>query len=761
MANTIMAKGEARSGNPKQSGSTKAAPLVILETREFPGTFSYPKPQQIPRGAAQDSLNFLTRLSWVETRGGYHPLGNEVTGAGKCLGIFTAHDWAGNEIVFKATLDGKLMYYTAAIGSWTEVGGAGANILALAAAAGENVYMDEYLTPSGAQLWVSSPSSDLIKIMTANPGSWLSQYNTSKNFKGRIRIIQNSLFLWHYKASTLSPGTNATLQRSYIDSQNYITQSDNNSALVTTVTPTTITGTLTKNAVANATAFGISIVDTDTPNETFTDDYLGNLIGSLGGTGVIDYSTGIFSITPKNPTVSPSLAATYSLEDSTNGGIADFTKASTRLAGQGVAWLQQSGGDILSVNPYNGSYYVIHQRNAWVVTPSQDDSTATNIIYRNNLSLASERGSTATADGVYYVDTTISSKPYIGLLTYDPYSAQVLPIDLSSEILDLSPFVFDMCDVYQWSDLIVFGCRTQDSNYNNRMVAFNFKLSGTPRNSSRDTGARRIFDTLDYLTNGMTTFAGQLVAGDPISNNAYKLFDGFDDDGSIPNYSWTGNQDDHGIPGLKKTKKLWAEGFIATNQSVDVYVQLDAKTAIKVGTISGQGAYVDTTEAVTLGSVQVGVYPIPGPNTQPIAYHYLIQITINSALYKYFTIQFNPTGIGYFSFQMYANYNVIENVDKLPLLYRNNQAGAPLTISGGGTGAISPYISIYTETPQGLVNGTNVTYTTQHQIHTVFNFEINGEQIGPSNYSLSGNTITFGTALAVSLAGTEFYIVYD
>lgn len=758
-----MARISTTRGNPTK-GSARAGQLTILETRAFPGTYSYPKPQQIPRGAAQASLNMLTRQSWVETRGGYHPLGTEATAAGRILGVFTAHKWDGTEVVFEAGLDGKLRYYTAAVGDWTEVGGAGANILAAAAAAGESVYLDEYFSPSGSQVWISSPSSDLIKIMTANPGSYLSQYSGSKNFKGRIKIIQNSLFLWHYKTSSLSPGTNATLQRSYVDSQIYSTKTD--SGITVSVAGNTISGTLTKNSVSNATVFALLFTDVDS-GETFTDDYLGNLIGNGGGTGTIDYSTGKFTLTPfVAPVAMPNISCVYSYEDSTNGGIADFTKSSTRLAGQGVAWIQQSGGDILGVEPYNGSYYVIHQRNAWVITPSIDDTSATNIIYRKNLSLSSERGSVATADGIYFIDTTISSKPYIGLLTYDSLTGLVLPTDLSSEILDLSPFVFDQAAVYQWSDLIVFSCRTPDSTYNNRMIAFNFKLSGTSRNAARTDTSNRIFDVLDFMGTVFTTFSGQLLAGDPISNNIYKLFDGFDDDGAIPNCFWVGNQDDHGIPGLKHTKKIWAEGFIGVNQSTDVYVQLDANVAFKVGTISGSGVYVDQSNAITIGSLQVGVYPVAGPSSAPIAYHYLIQITINTAKYKYFTIQFKPTAIGYFSFQMYANYDIRDNVDKLPQKYRNYnyQNQQALVTTGSGTGAVSPYMSIYTETPQGAVDGVNTAYTTVHQIHTIFDFSINGEYLNSLQYTITntpaGGQIVFTVPLPASLVGLPFEIVY-
>lgn len=714
----------------------KASHLAILETREFLGTYSYPKPQQIPRGAAQASLNFLTKGTWVELRPGYHPLGDEVSGAGKCLGYFTAHKWDGTEVPFKATLDGKLSYFDGT--TWHEVG---SNILAGAAAVGENVYMDEYFSPAGAQLWISSPSSDLIKIMVANPGSYLSQFNPNKNFKGRMRIIQNSMWMWHYIVSStvsnvISQATKSTVQRSYIDSQAYQTQTDNNTALGTSVGPTTITGTLTKNSVTAATVFGVVITDTDTPSEIFTDDYLGHLIGSLGGVGTINYSTGAFSITPKNAPVSPSLSATYSYEDSTAGGIADFSKSSTRAAGQGVAWIQNNGGDILGVNPYNGSYYILHQRNAWVITPTADDTGATNVIYRDNIYLAGERGSVATADGVYYIDdhsngmrdVTDSSRPFIGLLTYNPIASQVLPVDLSSDILDLSVYDFDQCFAIRALDYVLFFCRTTDSSQNNRCIAYNTKLSSKKM---------RIFDILDYEANCAGIYGGQIMGADSISNNVYKLFDGFDDNNGLINATWIGNQDDHGIPGLKQTKKLWAEGYIAVNQSVDVYVQLDANTAVKMGTISGSGNYIDQGQAVTIGSLQIGVYPIGGPSDSPIAFHYLIQITINSQKYKYFTISFVPTAIGYFSFQMYANYDIRVNVDKLPQKYRDRPS-QNLIITGPGN-------SLETDTLVGVQAGSDVTLNLTlltHPFQSVIVIFKNGQALNQSGWSVSGNTAT-------------------
>lgn len=77
-----------------------------------------------------------------------------------------------------------------------------------------------------------------------------------------------------------------------------------------------------------------------------------------------------------------------------------------------------------------------------------------------------------------------------------------------------------------------------------------------------------------------------------------------------------------------------------------------------------------------------------------------------------------------------------------------------LTASGGGG-------TTYTETPSGLINGVNVTYTTAHTITTILNFSINGQFIHPAEYSVVGSTITFITPLDSSLSGKGFTIIYQ
>lgn len=92
----------------------------------------------------------------------------------------------------------------------------------------------------------------------------------------------------------------------------------------------------------------------------------------------------------------------------------------------------------------------------------------------------------------------------------------------------------------------------------------------------------------------------------------------------------------------------------------------------------------------------------------------------------------------------------------------NTNGTANYTSSGGGGGTGS----IFLETPSGLINGSNTTYTVLNSITTPLNFSINGEELQPdtatqtNDYSYSGTTITLHTALPASLASLPFVFTY-
>ncbi len=91
-------------------------------------------------------------------------------------------------------------------------------------------------------------------------------------------------------------------------------------------------------------------------------------------------------------------------------------------------------------------------------------------------------------------------------------------------------------------------------------------------------------------------------------------------------------------------------------------------------------------------------------------------------------------------------------------------AGTNVTITTvNGTkviSAIGSSTTVYSETPTGLVNGSNKVYTVLHTINTVIGMWINGQFIHPSEYATAGAGFTMVTALDASLSGTGFTISY-
>lgn len=84
---------------------------------------------------------------------------------------------------------------------------------------------------------------------------------------------------------------------------------------------------------------------------------------------------------------------------------------------------------------------------------------------------------------------------------------------------------------------------------------------------------------------------------------------------------------------------------------------------------------------------------------------------------------------------------------------------------GGGTSAIgianAAKYFVKTEEPVGVIDGVNTNYTVSKTIFAVLSFSLNGEFIAQlPNYTISGKTVTFSTALPLAYSGKDFEIVY-
>ena len=103
----------------------------------------------------------------------------------------------------------------------------------------------------------------------------------------------------------------------------------------------------------------VSITDTI---ETFVDDRNGNLIGSAGGTGTINYATAAFYVTfAVAPAGAQAITANYYTEDATDDGILDFD-ASAGGAGLGKVFRQDDGGELMGIGSFLGVDYWLHRQ---------------------------------------------------------------------------------------------------------------------------------------------------------------------------------------------------------------------------------------------------------------------------------------------------------------------------------------------------------------------------------------------------------------
>lgn len=84
---------------------------------------------------------------------------------------------------------------------------------------------------------------------------------------------------------------------------------------------------------------------------------------------------------------------------------------------------------------------------------------------------------------------------------------------------------------------------------------------------------------------------------------------------------------------------------------------------------------------------------------------------------------------------------------------------------GGGTSALGvaqafKYIA-HTEQPTGNIDGINLTYTLKNTIWWIAGFTLNGEQVAQlPNFTVSGRTITFSTAIPLAYSGKDFECKY-
>lgn len=611
--------------------------------------------KSIPVGSAAAMLNFRTRGDKVELRRGQLILGTDAGAGGSVDGIHVAYKADGTAVAYKK-IGRKLLYYDTVTEDWIEVG----TDLFPALAEDDEASFANYQSQAGAIMFVSSKNSSVYKIMVANPGSYSDLAQTV--YRGKIIIHKNRTMLWDRKSTTGEQDTTG-VNLSWIDNEKYTAVS---AEAVGASGATSYTYTLAfKAGGSKRTCFGMAIKIGGTIK--LVDDYNGNLThvdGASNGSGTINYTSGAVTIT-LTVAAGGALTADYQWEDSTDEGVFDFDYSATRVAGEGDLLRQDDGGQMQNAFVFNDQYFCFHERTIYKLVLSVDDTDAENNVFRNNAGIPNWRAAVPTGDGVYYLDNATEAEPVVRLLTLDQGSTEVLPVAISRQ-LNLKNYYFDQCWMIKQGDLILIGCRTLASTYNNRVLVYDELF--------------KTWDVIDYEAKCASLYNGTLILGDSITNNVYVGFSGVDDDESEILGQWESNQWDLEYPShLKKSKRLMIEGEIGPNQIIDVSAAPDDGGYILIGQIRGDGSYIDSRQSVNVGANTLGQGEIGGGSDGISAFHYFHEMSF-STVGKFLKLQIkfsvgsdattNNIGIGYFSFSKIRFDDVRVKTQKIPSKYR-------------------------------------------------------------------------------------------
>lgn len=585
----------------------------------------------IPDDAFSDGQGWLTIDGHFELLRGRARLGADA-GVGQCDKVHFGYMANGTSRMFRKS-GTKVQYYNGS--AWTDV------ITGLTA--GVPIRFTNYASLAGTFVYIFS-TDGIYKICTANPTSYVSLYDSARNFKGIAFIDKGRTILWGRKED----GTG--LYGSWIDAQNSTTYT----AVSAEALGNVATGTLAfKAGDAHRTCFAVQITDTSS-GEVFTDDYNGVLTGSLGSTGTINYMTGAFTISGQ----SGAGTVNYQYENSNVKGVTDFTKSTPRLASEGFIFRQDIGGDATqTVIPLDGTYYSIKKRSVYSLAIGTDDLTAVNEVFRANIGVPSQGAATATSKGIVLLDTANGEKPLMRIITRNLTGDNFDVTPLFSHF-DFSKYVYDTLEMFTFGDYILLGCKSKDADANDTILVCDF-----------------INNTVDIAPYEALSFAqdlGVLYTGDSVSGNTYKTFNGFDDLGYVIENFVIGKSDNLGIDDLKKTKKMRFKGQISTGQSIKVYAAFDEDAYTLLGTISGDATYVDMENPNTIGLNLIGLDVVGGSDSQ-VAYPYYCQLKVKTPKYAKRKMKYVAVGLGFASIEEVEDFDVWTYENKIPKRYRQKQ----------------------------------------------------------------------------------------
>lgn len=571
---------------------------------------------KIKAGASSDSLGWVTKDTSIELVRGRIIYGDEsaATTPIQGYGIFKRSD--GEIVHFRKT--GTAIQYLNSSGVWTDS--------ATGLTDGEWVDFNQYISSAGNFVYATG-TDGCWKIPLANPADAIVLTSTTKSPTGttdygHTLISDSRIFAWD-----LTKNRTAVFL-SYIDSISY---TDVSAEAIGASGSTNYTGTLAFKA-GGSTRSCHAIVFTD-GTQTMADDGSGGFTGD--GTGTINYATGAYNIT-FDVTTTGAVTSDYSWEDSNNGGISDFTFTSpTRVAGEGDVIPQPYGGiKIQNIIPLTGKYYSIKDNSVYELDLTDDDTNATNKVYNAHIGSLYHSSSIATSLGIVFMDTSNPETPRLTRLEYNLAGDKLIPNELAPHF-DFSEYEWDKCAMRTFGEYIVFSGRDKDKTYNNKLFRWNSRLNSV--------------DVLPYRADTLASSEGVMYTGDSLTENVYKVFNGFDDEEGVITNFWNGNEDRFKTSSLKRYKWQVLKGLISIDQSIEVYASYDGGAYQLVATISGTADYVDKEQSVTIGSLEIGSGEVGGGGAGVTAYYFYHEFKIRTPKFGKRVLRFKATGIGHAS----------------------------------------------------------------------------------------------------------------
>ena len=600
--------------------------------------------RQITPGFSPRALNWITAIDreTISLRRGTSLLGaTRNTGAGKITGLGVGMRFDGTQVPF-FTYDRKLKYYDATTEDTIEVG---TNLLPQVAVDEDDVIsINPYQNIAGAFVYLSSPHSSIYKVCVANPGTAIDQLTS---YKGFLKFGQSRAFLFN-QHTTSGSNDPMGLYASYVDAVALETgpiSAKITAEVVGASGSTHYTYTLVQ-ITGKRTALQATITATvSAGTEVFRDDRNGNLVSNFGGTGTINYATGVIDITFSDVTTS-NVTAEYYYEDATSKGVADFSIAnpSDRQPGEGNYYPQfDGGGPLKCMFPLATVFYSFHSIKTWQTSIPTDDglSGAVNLPFRDKMGVKSNFGAFGGAQAIYYINTADPNKPeFFQLQLYQGATqANIASPKLISQLINFTSYAFDRAVVFEWGNYILLSCQQTRNgavdDFNSRTFIYN-KKNGC-------------WDLTDYAASAFAEYAGTLLAGDPLTNNVYTLFSGFDDDEALIQNEWTSGQLDFDIDGQKRFTRMILQGYIQAAQQVKVQLAFDGGAYTDIITIDGTGSYVDTGKTIDVGTYTLGSKVVGGGGTV-LANPFRVEFKVQTPRFTYCELRLEAVGGGHISF---------------------------------------------------------------------------------------------------------------